>query len=271
MRRALAIAIGLSFGIVIGAVGPGTLAMLDTRYRSLGDAVLFTPSSVGANGTAHALVLALPSLGGTGRGVADALAAAAEAHGWLVLAPSPQYEKAGEPMASSDQRVDYELIRLLNLATEDAPHPARTRIFVIGTSRGAQSAHRFALRHPDRVAAVASMSAGSYTMPTSDAIYPLGVGAFEVWNDGRPFDAQAVRSVRFLVGVGADDLSRDAVPADWDAVGGFTRVDRARRFADALTSLAIPNRLAVFPGVGHALTPDMIGAAVDWFGSQPAQ
>ena len=288
MRRLfLLIALGISVGVIAGAVAVRAESVLDARYRIAGwerqppvwerfadpdrGPVLFVPASVtGPDAPAPtALVLALPGLGGIGRPLADGLSDAAESHRWLVLAPSPIYERQDESFSVADLRVDDEILQLLDLVRRTAPRPTAQRIFVVGFSRGAQTAHRFALRHPDLVAAVASLSAGSYTMPNSELDYPLGVGHFATFNGGHVFDPVALRSVRFLIGVGDADTSLAAVPADWNAVGGTTRVERAQRFAGALRTLAVPVRLEIFPGVGHVLTPDMLTSAEEWFAVTP--
>src|SRR5207245_5828877 len=158
------------------------------------------------------LVVVLPGLGGAGRDLAEQFVGVAEDERWLLLAPSPSYDPvdANESLLAADLRVDNELVMLVGEVMAGSSLHIAPLIDLVGFSRGAQSAHRFALRHPDRVAALASFSAGTYTMPTSQSPYPYGVGHFETWDHGRPFDPVALRGVHVLVGVGALDEN----PAD---------------------------------------------------------
>jgi hypothetical protein len=54
------------------------------------------------------------------------------------------------------------LDRIQSTARGFTPQPG---ILVYGFSRGAQMAHRFSMLYPDQVAAEATLSAGSYTLP----------------------------------------------------------------------------------------------------------
>ena len=142
-------------------------------------------------------------------------------------------------------------------------------IDLVGFSRGAQSAHRFALRHPDRVAALVTLSAGTYTMPTSTQPYPFGVVGFALSNHQNPFDLAALRHVRIFVGVGEADANPADVVRGWDTVGGTTRLERGTRFAQALQQLSVPSHFASYPGVGHVFVPAMRADTVDWFLGTP--
>jgi pimeloyl-ACP methyl ester carboxylesterase len=213
------------------------------------------------------LVLVLPGLGGVGRDLATPFIAAAEAHRWLLLAPSPAYDPIvdNESLAAADLRVDQALVALVDQVTARSPFHISPAIDLVGFSRGAQSAHRFALRHPERLAAMATFSAGTYTMPTSQQPYPLGMGNFAFWNHQHPFDAVTLTHVRAFVGVGELDANPADVVRQWDAVGGTTRLERGTRFAQALRQLNVPSRFQTYPGVGHAFAPAMRDDAVGWF------
>ena len=229
--------------------------------------LLFVPDSVTAEPVAPVtLVLVLPGLGGKGRVLAEEFVAAAEEHRWLLLAPSPDYDPTvKETLTEADVRVDQSLLSLADQVVARSPFHVAPVIDVVGFSRGAQTAHRFALRHPERVAGLASFSAGTYTMPTSSQPYPLGMGYFDLYNHQRPLDIAALRKVSVLVGVGAADANPADVVRDWDAVGGTTRLERGTRFAEALQQLKVPSRFQVYPGVGHAFTPAMRADAIAWF------
>jgi pimeloyl-ACP methyl ester carboxylesterase len=284
MRRALVGVLGLALGLGIASAGFLLAPALDGRWQtatatsdpSLADRLardartplLFVPESVTRDPTAPVtLVVVLPGLGGIGRDLAEGFVPAAEADRWLLLAPSPSYDPmdANESLEGADLRVDNELVALIDRVLAQPAFHVAPRVDLVGFSRGAQQAHRFALRHPDRVNALASFSAGTYTMPTSLQPYPLGVGSFDQWNHLHPFDPVALRRVRVLVGVGTADANPADVVRAWDGVGGTTRLERGSRFAEALEQLDVPTRFETYPGVGHSFVPAMRGDAIALF------
>lgn len=282
-RRLLTVTLGAALGLLVGSSVIRAAPAFDPRWQTAGTTretslvdrltrderapLLFVPDSVTSAPSAIAtLVIVLPGLGGEGRGLADAFVAAAEEHRWLLLAPSPDYDPiANESLTLADLRVDESLVELADQVMAQTRFHVAPAIDVVGFSRGAQSAHRFALRHPGRVAGLAAFSAGTYTMPTSSEPYPLGVGDFALWNDQHAFDVAALRHVRAFVGVGGADADPADVARAWDAVGGTTRLERATRFAAALRQLGVPSRLATYPGVGHTFVSAMRDDAVAWF------
>jgi pimeloyl-ACP methyl ester carboxylesterase len=166
-------------------------------------------------------------------------------------------------MAAADLRVDDSLVEAVDWVSWHGPRPVG-RVAVLGFSRGAQSAHRFAMRHPDRITALVALSAGTYTMPTSTAAYPFGMGAFSSNNHGKEFDAICFARLHAFVGVGRDDDVDGDVVREWDAVGGTNRLERAMRFADALRTMRLDVEFQIFPGVGHAMSSDMVADSTHW-------
>src|SRR5512132_3917419 len=99
---------------------------------------------------------------------------------------------------------------------------------VFGFARGAQAALRFTMLYPDRVAAVAALSAGTYTLPlrsvvtaggATPAMMPFGVANLEELS-GRGIDPLRMTGVRYLIEVGAADNAEGDVPRQWDAYMG---------------------------------------------------
>jgi pimeloyl-ACP methyl ester carboxylesterase len=284
MRRVLVAVLGLALGLLIASAGFTLAPTLDGRWESAMAArdpsimdrltrdprapLLFVPGSVTRDPSAPVtLVVVLPGLGGIGRDLAEGFVPEAEAHRWLLLAPSPNYDptNANESLQAADLRVDNEVTALIDRVLSRPVLEIARRIDLVGFSRGAQQAHRFTLRHPDRVNALACFSAGTYTMPNSLQPYPVGVGGFEQWNHLHPFDPVTLRAVRVLVGVGTADTDPADVARAWDAVGGTNRLERASRFAQALMQLDVPTRFQTYPGVGHTFTPEMRADAVTVF------
>jgi pimeloyl-ACP methyl ester carboxylesterase len=284
MHRLLVGGLGLALALGVASAGFLLAPSLDGRWETATAArdpsvveqltrdartpLLFVPDSVTRDpATPVTLVVVLPGLGGIGRDLAEGFVPAAEADRWLLLAPSPDYDPkdANESLEAADLRVDNELVALVDRVLARPGLQAAPRIDLVGFSRGAQQAHRFALRHPERVNALASFSAGTYTMPTSLQPYPLGVGGFDQWNHLHPFDPVTLRQVRVLVGVGTADANPADVVRAWDGVGGTTRFERGSRFAQALQQLDVPTRFQTYPGVGHAFVPAMRADAIGWF------
>lgn len=105
--------------------------------------------------------------------------------------------------------------------------PVDTAVFFLhGFSGGGQFAHRFALRHPDRLSAVSVGAPGAVVLPTAGADVPIQV----------------------VAGTLDDDPAAVASPVDGPPEG---RLTKARRLADALGVHGWPVRLDVLDGVGH--------------------
>src|SRR5438552_5475198 len=287
MRRLLTVILGVAIGLLVGNSAIRAAPALDARWQTAGSAhetslvdrltrsektsLLFVPDSVTTQPAGLAtLVIVLPGLGNDGRDLAQEFVSAAEEHRWLLLAPSPDYDPmANESLTLADLRVDESLVALADQIMAQPRFHIAPAIDVVGFSRGAQSAHWFALRHPERVAALATLSAGTYTMPTSSEPYPLGIGDFTLWNHQRPFDAAALRRVRIFVGVGGADANPADVAPAWDGVGGTTRLGRATRSAPALQHLGVPSPPHTHPGIGHAFVPAMRADTVSCFLGTP--
>jgi len=215
------------------------------------------------------LLIAVHGMGGNGPDFGSAFIPLARDHGFILVAPTFNY---GDWYSPANIRVEdivlgRQLIALLDDAAWRSGYDLRPRVFMVGFSRGAQLADRFALFHPDRVAAVASLSAGTYTLPQASADVdgdgqpdalplPFGTADMTDWV-GYPLDTDTLRRVQFLVCVGGDDTNPSDLPHQWDPVLGKTRVARAVTFEDTLQRLHVPAQLTIFPGAKHQLTPAM--------------
>jgi pimeloyl-ACP methyl ester carboxylesterase len=149
---------------------------------------------------------------------------------------------------------------------------------VLGFSRGAQLAHRFAEAYPDRTRAAVVMSAGSYTVPSRlDAQgqplpFPFGMADLEA-RSGHPFEAKALGAVLFWVAVGGKDNNPRDVPRQWDALVGTNRVERAGSFVRLLEAAGVPASLHVYPNAGHEVSGEMLRGALEFLreATAPAQ
>ncbi|MCC6628368.1 MAG: hypothetical protein IT340_13335 [Chloroflexi bacterium] len=241
-----------------------------TLAATTGDDFLYVPPSAMVKQPVTVLV-ALHGVGAEGRGFCKNLLAEADRNGWVVLAPTYRYGNWHDPAAVA--RDDLTILPRLKAAIDAVPERTglrvRDRALLYGFSRGGQVAHRFALAFPRAVLGVATLSAGTYTLPVSEwgangahRPLPLPFGTADLGTRlGITPDTAALGRVSFWVGVGGQD-NRDAdVPPAWTAYIGPNRVERARSFKAALDRLGIPAALTIFPGVDHSETPAMRAAA----------
>ena len=232
------------------------------------DAYVHMPPNAGARGPLQ-VVVALHGMGGEGKGFCQSFLSAAERNGWVVVAPTFKYRNWKDPatVAEDDVALTRDLAELLDGLPARLGVETRRRAVLVGFSRGAQLAHRFAFAYPERTRAVAAMSAGTYTLPgaeeplgaddrTQPLRFPFGTADLEA-RLGRDVDERAIPKVPFWIAVGANDDRAEDVPRQWDNLLGKTRVQRAQSFARRLTELGAPVTLTVFPNVGHAMAPEM--------------
>jgi pimeloyl-ACP methyl ester carboxylesterase len=223
------------------------------------------PQTVLPPGKPLQVLLALHGMGGNGPDFAHELIEQADRNGWLIVAPTIDYGDWTNPNVVANE--DPLLIQALNTYLDGLPQligaPTRRLVLILGHSRGAQLAHRFAEFRPDRVLAIAALSAGTYTLPAGDLRFPYGVKDMDQYS-GHSFDATRFDSVAIWVGVGGQDTNAAEVPRQWDGIEGSTRVQRAQAFEEAAQQLGANAVLRVFGNAGHGLTTEMRTAACDF-------
>lgn len=250
----------------------GALTQADTTHYVAAEPLpsfTFVPPTAPAGQPVRLLVV-LHGMGGGGADMAAMLGPLAAQQNWAILAPTMPYRDYRDPELV---RRDGELLPRLNALIDALP--ARTglqfesRVLMFGFSRGSQEAIRYSLMFPDRTLGVAGLSAGSYTMPSTKGRdgqalkYPFGTADVDTIC-GQKFDAAAVQQVSYWIGVGGSDTKVDDVPRQWDALIGTNRVERARRYVEALQQFGAPANLHMFPGVGHEVTDSMREQAVQF-------
>jgi poly(3-hydroxybutyrate) depolymerase len=218
------------------------------------------------------VVFALHGVGDEGKRFCQGFLNAAERNGWVVVAPTFKYRNWMDPatVAEDDVALTAELDEMLDSMATRLGHPVRRRAMLLGFSRGAQLAHRFALVYPERTRAVAAVSAGTYTYPgkafeggAPALAFPYGTADLEA-RTGHAIDAKLLGGVPFWIAVGGADVNAQDVPRQWDSLFGETRLQRATRFASTLVGAGIPASLTVFPGIGHGMTPEMLKGAASF-------
>jgi poly(3-hydroxybutyrate) depolymerase len=227
------------------------------------------------------VLVALHGMGQEAHSFSDALLARADREDWLVVAPTYNYGDWRDPNQVAREESSRFIPRLHEFLDE---LPRRTgldlepRVALLGFSRGAQLAQRFAMIYPEQTFAVAAFSAGSYTLPQSRArvqgrdvalTYPIGTADVPE-RFGRGFDSAALQRVPFLVGVGADDRNPGDLPRQWDPYLGDNRVARAQAIVGRFAELGVPAQLELFPGIGHGLNDAMRTRAFDFIAALPS-
>jgi pimeloyl-ACP methyl ester carboxylesterase len=211
------------------------------------------------------VLVVLHGMGGNGPDFASDLFDQADKNGWLIVAPTIGYGDWTNPSVVAQE--DPLLIQALNDYLDGLPAilgaPVRHLVLLLGHSRGAQLAHRFAEFRPDRVLAVAALSAGTYTLPSSTGTFPFGVQDMDHYA-GHAFDVQRFDTVSFWLGVGAQDNNPGDVPHQWDSIEGSTRLQRAAAFEAAVRQLGATATLHVFGDTHHEMTGEMRSAACDF-------
>jgi pimeloyl-ACP methyl ester carboxylesterase len=213
------------------------------------------------------VLVALHGIGGNGVDFGNALAAQADANGWLIFAPTIAYGDWTDPSQISHEDPALaawlaDSIRHIGERTGFAN--VQPAVLLFGHSRGAQLALRFAQIHPGQVAGVAALSAGTYTLPfsrdarTGGALpFPFGVADLARTSGGQAFDPRKFDEVPIWIGVGAADTNQEEVPEAWDPYIGADRLNRAQAFTEALQTIGANVALTVFPNADHTLTEVM--------------
>jgi pimeloyl-ACP methyl ester carboxylesterase len=227
------------------------------------------PKDVPQGGQQLEVLVALHGMGGNGEQFASNFLAEADRNHWLLIAPTINYGDWTDPnqVAREDPRLISWLDEYLDNLGEYVGLPVKPRVLLVGHSRGAQLAHRFALFEPQRVLAVAALAAGTYTLPNERNAqggmirFPFGLGDLTTVA-GHPFSrVRLIEDTEFWLGVGTEDNNPADLPRAWDQYLGTTRVQRASVFQAALHKMGARSVLVEFTGERHTLSRDMTATA----------
>jgi pimeloyl-ACP methyl ester carboxylesterase len=231
-----------------------------------------TPVRGAAPGQPLQVLVVLHGMGASGEEFSRDFFSQADRYGWLIVAPTIDYGDWTRPqVVAREEPVLIDAIsKYLDQLPERTGVPVRRSVLLLGHSRGAQLAHRFAEFAPERVLAVAALSAGTYTLPLSSGPqgtmdFPFGVHDMADYT-GSSFDSGRFGSVQFWVGVGGLDNNPADLPRQWDPYEGKTRVQRAQAFESAIQQLGVTASLHVFNNARHEVTRDMGNAACAFLG-----
>ena len=215
------------------------------------------------------VLVALHGFGGQGQAFAEQFLSVADANQWLLVGPTLRYTSLADPAVTRDEDLQaaQDLMAILGDVPQRSGLAVRDRVLLVGFSRGGSMAERFALLHPELVQAVAALSGGAYTVPqncvtqngTVESLpMPLGTGDLQNLT-GYPLRADAFRHIPFWLSVGADDIQ--PVPSTYDNMLGQTRVDRGAALQEALAAFGAQSHFTVFPGIGHAVSNEMVSSS----------
>ena len=218
------------------------------------------------------VILILHGMGAQGEAFAHAAVGDADRNGWLVVAPTLPYGDYMNPtvLAEEDVRLSQMLAATLDALPQRLGIKLMPKVLVFGFSRGAQLGHRFAMFYPDRVGAVAVLSAGTYTLPAKEGMtesglqplpLPYGVADAEA-RLNRPLNLNLFAKIPFLIEVGAKDDRAADVPRQFDFLDGTTRIARAKSFDRALESLGMKCQLVIAPNADHEVNAEMLVSAI---------
>ncbi|GGK78252.1 hypothetical protein GCM10007941_30420 [Amphritea balenae] len=183
---------------------------------------------------------------------------------WLV-APEfsaqayPRYQQLAR--ASGYPRADLALNSFLALWRGVVSQPG-LKMYLAGYSGGAQFAHRYAMHHPQQVAALVLSSAGWYSFPDRKRDYPCGIANSVGLNRVR---LNELLQLPMLVTVGEQDLARDGslrISVTLDQQQGSNRFERAVNWSQAVRKLQLkksyrPVQLTVLGGQSHSFINNM--------------
>lgn len=180
---------------------------------------LLVPARLDRSRPAHLVVLA-HGFRGQGGDILWLRRAFAAFRDCVFLAPS-----FPEGFQLLQRETDSQLLRLFaQLRRELELHP---QLFVCGFSAGAQFAHRFAMRHPDKVLGCAAHAGGT-------------------WG---PELNPAARSVPMSLSCGLEDTARSSLGQTQ------TRVEAAHAWFARLAEAGFHIKARLLPGLGHATSP----------------
>jgi len=209
------------------------------------------------------LMVSIHGVSRNARQHARMLSSMAEQYGVVLLAPLfskqqfPDYQRLGR--LGHGPRADLALDRIIGevlfLTGAD-----RGRLYLSGYSGGGQFAHRYAMAHPERVAAVVIGASGWYTFPDNKQRYPRGIASTKSLPSLR-FDRTRFLRIPMTVIVGDKDNERDLElnkSPRIDMQQGLNRLERARNWIESMNlaatahDIAAHHQLTVLPGVGHS-------------------
>lgn len=185
-------------------------------------------------------------------------AAFAEQYGVVMAGPLFPEERYGDYQLlgweGKGERADHMFERLVAEVAQ-ATGARADKLYLFGYSGGGQFVHRYTMAYPHRVAGLVVGAAGWYTFPDDSVPFPRGLQPTPSLPDLR-WNLGEVVQIPTMVVVGENDTGREASlhkSEDVDQQQGLTRVERGRRWAEAMAQMA--ERHGVTGNYGFRLVP----------------
>jgi pimeloyl-ACP methyl ester carboxylesterase len=234
------------------------------------DVFVHLPPQISPNESLRVL-LVLHGMGGQGTAFAQPLIDAADRNHWVLIAPTMPYAADyldPVPLMQEDLALGTYLQTLLDGLPTRLGLRLHRHVLILGFSRGAQVAHRFAFLHPEQVESVATISAGSYTMPLlmrdgNLLNFPFGVGDLQQ-RVGESVNWYDFDQISFWIAVGTKDDRPGDVARAFDPYCGRTRVERAKAFEGALQDMGVDAHLTLFANADHEMTSEIKDGALQF-------
>lgn len=221
--------------------------------------------------TAHTpLFVTVHGVSRNAREHAEKFAQLAEEYGVILVAPYfskrrfGDYQRLGRE--GNGRRADHALQKITS-EIERLTGADSSKLLLFGFSGGGQFVHRYTMAFPDHVLKVVIGAAGWYTWPESSRKYPYGI-APDARLEGIAFDPHKFLQVPACVLVGQWDIKYDPglnQSARIQQQQGFTRLERGRRWVDAMNQAAMAHgvdtsyEFSMLRGINHDFTLAMNG------------
>ena len=249
----------------IESIDPGKV---HTRQVN-GDAALRYFIYVPKKTTEHtSLFVSVHGISRNAREHAELFAPLAEQYGVVLVAPVfsrqhfDDYQRLGRK--GNGRRADHAMQQITSEAERLTGADCR-KIFLFGFSGGGQFAHRYTMAHPEHVKRLVIGAAGWYTHPDESCKFPYGIAPTSRLKDIN-FHARKFLQVPACVLVGQWDTKLDPGINRSKRIQqqqGITRLERGRRWIDAMNRAAIahgldtPFEFSIMPRVDHDFTRAM--------------
>ena len=206
--------------------------------------LVYVPSTVADNAP---LVVSVHGISRNAEQHARLLSTYSEMYGAVLVAPifsaeqHPDYQRLGR--VGRGKRADLAL-NMIVAEVANMTGATAEQFYLFGFSGGAQFVHRYAMANPHRVAGAVIAAAGWYTFPDATRRFPYGTRMTKKLPTVR-FDAEEFLSVPMTVMIGANDDTQSGLrrSARLDREQGVTRIERARRWFDAMKKSAAAHHL----------------------------
>jgi poly(3-hydroxybutyrate) depolymerase len=206
-------------------------------------------------GKIHGIFVAIHGISLNAHSHAQRFQAYAKQAGYMLIAPLFAKERFPGYMTLESGTNGEMLEEVFQAIVEEAKEACGCsidKIHLCGYSGGAQFAHRYAYLHPRKLESLIVCSAGCYTYPDSDVIWPYGFKEMVY-----QADLESFYELPILVCVGEEDVLRtpNLLQNEYvDRTQGRNRLERAIKWHSCINMKSghASKELVILEGVGHS-------------------